>query len=509
MRMAVYSHPMPYKFGPVLPVKVDKAALVAIGLVVLLTATRYWILSCGCLELSPDEAHYWEWSRRPALAYYSKPPALAWLIWIGTQAFGDTELGVRFWAPILSGVSSLLMYCLTKGIYGPKAGLIASVLLQIIPVFSAFGLGMTPDTLLIFWWLLSLYLFHRAWSTGTSRDWGLLVVALGMGLISKQAILLLYIPAFMLLFATPQGRRRLTTPWPYLSFALSLVFFLPVITWNSMHGWVMFRHDLGHTHLSDGLRISGWTVLNFIVGQLGIATPLLAIMILYLLIAGRARNPFCFWLSIPILIGFLIKSIQGKVQANWAMTAWLPGLVVMADYLANHLQSPRVATRLLIIGALIIPLAGTVLIHVPGIILNMPWPTGRYPLAGLTGWRQLGKEVDILASGIDRPYFIFSDRYQISSELAFYVPGRPVTYCINLGRRMNQYDLWPGFEGLAGHNALYVTSRQIPDELAAAFDQVEEHTIVIRNRSGQVVKRLLVYLCHNLHGWSPSRPKTY
>ena len=41
--------------------------------------------------------------------------------------------------------------------------------------------------------------------------------------------------------------------------------------------------------------------------------------------------------------------------------------------------------------------------------------------------------------------------------MAFYVKGNPFTYCINLGRRMNQYDLWPGFENFIGYNAIFVS----------------------------------------------------
>lgn len=32
------------------------------------------------LELYPDEAQYWLWSRTPDFGYYSKPPMVAWAI---------------------------------------------------------------------------------------------------------------------------------------------------------------------------------------------------------------------------------------------------------------------------------------------------------------------------------------------------------------------------------------------------------------------------------------------
>ena len=115
-----------------------------------------------------------------------------------------------------------------------------------------------------------------------------LAVVLGLGLLSKYAIAFLYVPAALLLVTTRQGRVRLRTPWPYLSFALSLLFFLPVVVWNSHHGWVMFRHDLGHTRLAQGWGISSEALLAFVGGQLGVITPIVAVLILYLLITVPA-----------------------------------------------------------------------------------------------------------------------------------------------------------------------------------------------------------------------------
>ena len=77
--------------------------------------------------------------------------------------------------------------------------------------------------------------------------------------------------------------------------------------------------------------------------------------------------------------------------------------------------------------------------------------------------------------------FLLSDRYQISSELAFYVSGQPQTFNVNLGRRMNQYDLWDGLPTLAGHDAIYVQpgSAELPQALRATFQGCDEGRPVI------------------------------
>ncbi len=487
----------------------QKHLLLALGFFVVLTAVRFAILASGVLELSGDEAHYWEWSRRLDWCYYSKPPGVAVLIRAGTLLFGDTELGVRFLAPVLSVLSSVVIYLLGTRLHGRKVGLVAAVLLQIMPLVSAFGLGITPDTPLIFFWLLSLYFLHRAWSGGAPSDWLLLAVALGLGLLSKYAIAFLYIPTALLLATTRQGRLRLRTPWPYLSLVLSLLFFLPVIVWNSRHGWVMFRHDLGHTKLAQGWGISLRDFFAFAGGQLGVITPIVAVLILYLLIKRRREDPFCFWLTIPLLLAFLLKSLQGKVQANWPLVAWLAGLVPLADFLVHHYRPLTVRQKQLVTAGLIIPAVATLFLHAPLLTLRIPWPERSNPFRRLLGWRQLGTQVTTIAQSMDKPCFILADYYMTASELAFYTEGRPTVYCANLGRRMNQYDIWSGFDKLVGQNAVYVTDQPIIPALANAFDRVDTEGHPIHDRAGKPIKSFVAYRCYGFKGWTPETPMRY
>src|SRR5436190_146486 len=52
------------------------------GLLLLLGARSHWkYLTHDCpLNLSGDEAHYWDWSRQLELSYYSKGPLVAYII---------------------------------------------------------------------------------------------------------------------------------------------------------------------------------------------------------------------------------------------------------------------------------------------------------------------------------------------------------------------------------------------------------------------------------------------
>ncbi|MDH7499215.1 MAG: hypothetical protein QHH30_02355, partial [candidate division NC10 bacterium] len=51
----------------------------------LLTLIRLLYIQWGPLDLAPDEAHYWEWSRHLDISYYSKGPMVAFLIFLLTS----------------------------------------------------------------------------------------------------------------------------------------------------------------------------------------------------------------------------------------------------------------------------------------------------------------------------------------------------------------------------------------------------------------------------------------
>src|SRR5262245_32836074 len=53
----------------------------AVALILGAAALRLAYLAHGCpLDLAPDEAHYWDWSRHLDWSYYSKGPLVAYLI---------------------------------------------------------------------------------------------------------------------------------------------------------------------------------------------------------------------------------------------------------------------------------------------------------------------------------------------------------------------------------------------------------------------------------------------
>ncbi|MBI3329506.1 MAG: glycosyltransferase family 39 protein, partial [Nitrospinae bacterium] len=109
-----------------------------LGFLAVVTALRLWYIQQGFLELSPDEAHYWEWSRRLDWSYYSKGPLVAYLIAASTALGGSTELFVRLPATLLAVGTTLVVVRLLEDLFAdPRAALATAIFLHTIPLFAA------------------------------------------------------------------------------------------------------------------------------------------------------------------------------------------------------------------------------------------------------------------------------------------------------------------------------------------------------------------------------------
>ncbi len=487
----------------------------------------YYILN-GPLDLSPDEAHYWEWSRRPDWSYYSKGPMIAYLIYIGTAIFGDNVFGIRSMAVLFSALSSIFIYILGRKLYDEKAGLFSAILIQLIPLFSTFGIIFTIDSPFIFFWILSLFFFWEAINSqesgvrssstptppprgGRAREevyWLLLGLSIGFGLLTKYTMAFFYLCAF--LFILSKEKRLLLARGPYIAIIISLLVFSPVVLWNAEHDWVTLRHTAGQANIEEGFRITIMRFLEFAGSQFGVITPLLFVLVAISLwkLRRQREGAFLFWFSVPIIAFFLLKSLQAKVQANWAMPGYITGIISFSAFYKNFYSEGK-GRKILITTAVLLTVVVTSITHYPS-ILNLP--VKKDPTSRLKGWKELGVEVTRLYDemSVKRPVFIFSDRYQVSSELAFYVKGHPITYCIVHKRRMNQYDLWPGFQNLLHYDAIFVRidDTRLPKKIGDSFEGIEKRLFTAYTNDKKI-RDYSIFLCYDFKGMRGEKPGSY
>jgi len=504
-------------------------------LLAIVSALRLIYLAYSPFDLSPDEAHYWEWSRHLALSYYSKGPGVAYAIAFFTAILGSTEFAVRAGAVAFAAGGSYFIYLIGHELTGDEnTGLYAALLSMITPLLSAGSVLMTTDVLFVFFWAGSVFFFMRAIKTKNKTGWYIAGLLAGLGFLSKYTMVLIYPTLLLYLLFSKEDRPLLKTPGPYAAGIITTIVSLPVFIWNIANQGVTFRHTMGQAHVGSG-SFSFTEPLNFIASQAGLFTPLFFAAFVYGVYRsarkgfGEGSKPhlFVFFASAFVFFFFLFAGFHGKVQANWAIAAYvtaLPAAIwVFQQIWKKRVRGSRGKKVLAVTAGLAIFMgtAGTVIAYCPWLLeplgaRKILWGP---PYNRVTAWQELGDKVSLVKKEMEGrvnkmglksgahgsgPVFIMSDTYQITSELAFYTANQPTAYNINTGsRRMNQYDLWPGFSGLHGQDAIYVKGGDagLSASTISAFNRCKKELFPIYYKD-RLLKEFAIFRCYGFKGFS-------
>src|SRR5437660_12923871 len=115
------------------PSEPDADARAAVLLTLALTLARLVALFRTPLELYPDEAQYWLWSRSLAFGYFSKPPLLPWIIAATTSLFGEDAFAIRVASPLLHLATGLVVYAIARRLYDARVACWSAVLYATLP----------------------------------------------------------------------------------------------------------------------------------------------------------------------------------------------------------------------------------------------------------------------------------------------------------------------------------------------------------------------------------------
>jgi 4-amino-4-deoxy-L-arabinose transferase-like glycosyltransferase len=524
------------------------AGLLILGAAALRLAYLAWYCP---LDLAPDEAHYWDWSRHLDWSYYSKGPLVAYLIRAGcalaghwsTLHTGGLAFAVRLPAVACGVLLLVSLYTLTLQVFRCETlalGVVAAALT--VPLLAVGASIMTIDAPYTCCWGWALVLAHRAVFRGSGWAWPALGLAVGVGILAKYTMVL-FVPSLALFLLTSPGHRRLLLrPGFWCMAGVSALCCLPILVWNVQHDWVTVRHVLRLAGLvrgaeepaRSGLRLDWLGPLVYVGGQCGV---LLVFWFVVWAAAMMAHRPtverdgglrFLWWTSAPMFLVFLAFAFKtGGGELNWPVTAYLSGFVLAAGWLERQLCSPvgwyRRATFVNLSLACGLGLGVSVFVHrsdwfYPALTrLAGPPPADNafaYPLrrldpsCRLRGWRTLAAAVDawraeLNAGGVDP--VLASCSWNVPGELGVYCTGHPQAYSVGLalGDRHSQYDLWPNPIGQKEEflRRTFLLVGIITPEVRKAFDEVGPTRVVIHREHGQPIACWIVTVCRGYRGF--------
>lgn len=476
------------------------------------TLVRLAFILSPTIDLAPDEAQYWDWSRTLQASYYSKPPLIAWWNALWTAIFGPTVFAVRAGAVMGSVLLQGIWWWWSVRVWRqPQMAPWVLLILNTTVFLSAGAVLMTTDNLLLVCLSAAVVLLHRFLRGG--GGYMLLAVVLALGILSKYTMLA-FVPMAILATWLWKWRFGLAAgAWPRLALALVLgtvVGLFPVILWNISYDWVGIKHVL-YRGAVMGKNASRWLRLDsppeFLASQVALLTPWWTYFLVRGLVPKADLDPevallgrVFFW---PVFGFFFLWSFHTKIEANWAVSAYVGGVMLVADTFRRFVADfPHKARRVVAVGGAV------VLIVYLQAILPVPGPF----LARVIGWRDLGEEVGRIMETLDGPTFAFAEEYGVTAELSFYTPGQKRAYCIDTGRKRNQYDLWPG-PGPEYTHAVFVMrgiKTTAPSEVQALFAAVGPPQVLTTRRLWVQGQTFTLFVCQGFRGvWPKTQSTTF
>ncbi len=324
------------------PFSDERALRIAFAIVLAAASLRLFALFASPLELYPDEAQYWLWSRTLSFGYFSKPPMIAWLIWGTTSIGGDAEPWVRIAAPLMHAGTALCLFFIGRRLFDARSGLAATGLYALMPGVALSSGVISTDAPLLFFLALMLWAYVELPSAQGRRRIGL---AVGMGMAIGLAMLSKYAAAYalgglILHAAISKEARRNWTPATIAVFAAALLAVIaPNIAWNAAHSFATVEHtaanaNLGSSHLFDPAELG-----DFLLSQFGVFGPLPFAVLLggtVLLLVRRRLTGADVLLLCFCLPPLLVVSIQGfisRANANWAAAGYLGGCLLVGAWM--------------------------------------------------------------------------------------------------------------------------------------------------------------------------------
>lgn len=380
-------------------------------LLVVLIALCFRLILAGGSGLGIDESYMVAATRHFAASYFDHPLASWWLELAARHIFGSAApLVVRLPFVVLSGVSSWLLYLITRRLFGEKAGFWAVVVYSISPVFSlAFGSWVLPDGPLNTALLAFLYALLRALGLPDEhpapRWWLAAGLFAGLAMLSKYSAALVLTGAALGVLLDIAGRRALRGPWPWLAVLLALAMFCPVLVWNAQHHWASFDYQGGR---ATGLRLRPFMPVSIWAGEALFVLPWLWLPMVWLLIRAFRAGPSSrsTWLLacaaiIPVML-FAVVGLWSRTHIlfHWAAPGYLMLFPLLGDWATR--RSRRLAGGVALASGGLLAAAALVIVALvqfglPPVLANSFKP-GKSPLLQAVDWTSIGQS---LPPGID------------------------------------------------------------------------------------------------------------
>jgi 4-amino-4-deoxy-L-arabinose transferase-like glycosyltransferase len=482
------------------PLDRDLVLLVALATAKLL----FHLFTNGQYGFHRDELATLDDARRLAWGYVAYPPLTPFLGRIELELFGTSLAGFRFFAALAQSVAMVVTGLMARRLGGGRAAMLVAALAAMLAPISLSASSMFQYVSFDFlWFVLLAYFVIRLIDTNDSRWWLAIGAAIGLGVLTKYAVVFYVAGVVAGVLLTPL-RAQLRGKWLWIGAALSIAIALPNLLWQLRHDFITLDF-LNFIHARDvriGRTDSYW------IDQLKVSTNFfcfpLAILGLYVLFftdRGR-RYRILGWMAVVPLIMFAFA----KGRGYYTGPIYPMVLAAGAADLQRRLDPARPALRRVGWGLVsLLLVAGTI---AAPIVLPLVPVNSRYwafvnerngDLREEIGWPELTHEVARIWNTIDpaerQQTAIFCGNYGEAGAVNLYGPAYSLPPVIS---SINSY--WLRGPGTPSPKTVLVVGSQREDlEKACSSVQLAGHITNAAHVSNEETERHPdIFICRGL-----------
>ena len=503
------------------------------------------------MEFGNDEVYYWTYALYPDWSHFDHPPMVGWVIQLfSLNLLLDSEFFIRLASVIFMTANTYIIYRIGKDLKDAQTGLYAALLYTAsIYAFVITGIFIMPDTPLMLFWLLAIWMALRALTTSNLRfarneairektalqsfdklraQGPLLLFGLfaGLAMLSKYSGVFLWVG--MALYILIFNRKQIKNPYLYLALLISAFCCIPILYWNIDNNFISFRFH--------GERVGGGA-LNFstfgteLAGEFFYNNPINFVLAIIAVIAAfkkklnleKSTQRLILCIALPLILVFLFFSLTRSTLPHWNAPAYVLLILLSATYLrdkrAEKLPNSIIAALTVLVITLVVGVAEIKTGFIPLDKHTEPEMLGHDDFTlDMYGWHQLGEKFadfreEKIAEGLMKEEDgIVANQWFPLANLDYYV-ARPLDMRVmGLGwpEFLHKY-LWineerGGFH--LGENYWFLSdSRYMKDPKETYqwyFKEIELAGIIPIERNGKTVKDFFVYTCKDLMELPPT-----
>ena len=317
-----------------------------------LVALRVCALFVDPNSLYADETQYWLWSQTLDWGYFSKPPLIAWIIALATSLFGDADWAVRLSAPFLHAATATFLGLTATRLFDVRTGALTGLLWLTMPAVWLSSVIISTDAVLMVGWSAGLYALVRLREGPDWRFAILLGVAAGWAFLAKYAAIYFLLGTGLAALVDAPARRALVSLQGLAAGVIFAALISGNMLWNAANDFATVSHTAANANWGASLFNPG-ELLSFVGDQFGVFGPIAFAALIAALVsafrgldldpkAARPRLMLALY-GVPALVIVAVQAFISRAHANWAVSAYAAGTILVAVWFVSGGRWRRIA----------------------------------------------------------------------------------------------------------------------------------------------------------------------